>query len=100
MQLYECKKVENCFSGTNVYEYRLTVKLDENFIEGFRLNGVIRYYKNFPRPFFQVTFSDGIAIKGIIDDNVIKVNFPRASTEDQQNFEILLLEQICKVYRR
>lgn len=98
MQYYECKKVENCFAGTNVYEYRLLVKLDEEFIEEFRLTGEVRCYRSFPRPFFQVAFSGGTTVKGIINDNIIKVVFPNMLIETRQEFEMLLTEMIRKKY--
>jgi hypothetical protein len=93
---YESKKVENCFSGANVYEYRLDIRLDEEYIESLGLTGEIHYYRKFPRPFFQVTFTDGTQVKGIINATIIKVVFPDMSIEPQQKFEKLLAAMLQK----
>ncbi|MBP2663308.1 MAG: hypothetical protein H6Q71_1256 [Firmicutes bacterium] len=91
MQQYECKKVENCFSGAHIYEYRLTIKVKEEFIEGFADSSSIKYHRNFPRPCFQVELSDGTTIKGVISDTVIRVNFPASNPQESKaNFEIVL----------
>ncbi|SDF35419.1 hypothetical protein [Sporomusa acidovorans] len=91
MQHYECKKVENCFGGTYVYEYRLGIKNSEEFLEGFKPLAAIKYYKNFPRPFFQAVFTDGTTVKGVIADSVIKVSFPENDAlESKQSFETVL----------
>ena len=91
MKQVECKKVENCFSGTHVYEYRLPSKAREEFIKGFAALGSIKYHKNFPRPFFQATLTDGTTIKGIIADSVIKVSFPNSNPQESKaSFEIFL----------
>lgn len=91
MQHYECKKVENCFGGTHVYEYRLGIKTAEEFLEGFKPLTSIKYYKKFPRPFFQAVFADGTTVKGVIADSVIKVSFPDSDAlENKQNFETVL----------
>lgn len=91
MKQYECKKVENCFSSAYIYEYRLPIKATEEFIEYFNTVGSIKYHKNFPRPCFQATLTDGTTIKGVIADSVIKVSFPESTPQaSRTNFELLL----------
>ncbi|WP_094607077.1 hypothetical protein SPSIL_029940 [Sporomusa silvacetica DSM 10669] len=97
MKQYECKKVENCFSSANIYEYRLPIKAKEEFIECFAPLGVIKYHKNFPRPCFQASLTDGATIKGIIADSVIKVSFPDSNPQEcKANFEIFLEDLLKK----
>lgn len=95
MKQYEWKKVENCFSGTNVYEYRLPIKADEGFINHFCTIGSVKYFRNFPRPFFKADLADGITLKGVLADSVIKVSFPDQDPLGcKQKFEWLLEELI------
>lgn len=80
-----------------MYEYRLPLKTREEFIEQLGKNGQIKYYKNFPRPSFQIQFVSGISIKGVIADGVIRVSFPEVDPlETQKNFEQFLTELLEK----
>ncbi|HWR41705.1 hypothetical protein [Sporomusa sp.] len=101
MKQYEWKKAENCFGGSNIYEYRLAIKADEGFIECLSASGSIKYHRNFPRPFFQAILADGTAIKGVIADSVIKVSFPQGDWEGSKDrFEIFLAELINQRFGR
>jgi len=93
MKQVECKKVENCFGGTHIYEYRLHSKMSEEFIRGFGTLGVLTFYRNFPRPFFKVVLANGITVKGVLNDIVIKVQYPDSDPQtSKQQFEKLLSE--------
>ena len=93
MKQYECKKVENCFGGAHIYEYRVGRKFTEDLINLFSTIGSLKFHKNFPRPFFQVTRSDGTTIKGVLGDTVIKVSFPVTEPQlSKQDFEKFLNE--------
>ncbi len=96
MKMYECKKVENCFSGTHIYEYRLPFKVKEEIIECFGAFGSIKYHKNFPRPCFQVVTKSGTTIKGVITDNVIKVSFPTGNPQESKEHFELFLEELLR----
>lgn len=97
MKQYEFKKVENCFSSSHVYEYRLTFKTEEEFLECFNAIGSIKYYRNFPRPCFQATLKDGTTVKGVIADWVIKVSFPDNDPQgSKEHFEIFLEELLMQ----
>ena len=97
MKPYECKKVENCFSSSHMYEYRLPLKTREEVIEELGKGGQIKYYKNFPRPSFQIQFASGISIKGVIAEVVIRVRFPDDDPlTSQENFEQFLTELLEK----
>jgi hypothetical protein len=71
-----------------MYEYRLPLKTGEEVIEELGMEGQIKYYKNFPRPSFQIQLTGGIIIKGVIADVVIRVSFPADNPlKSQENFE-------------
>lgn len=94
MKQYECKKVENCFSGSHVYEYRLAIKTTEEFLACFNAIGSIKYYRNFPRPCFHSTLFDGTTVKGIIADWVIKVRFPDNDPQGSKEYFEIFLEKL------
>ncbi|WP_371380657.1 hypothetical protein [Sporomusa aerivorans] len=97
MNHFKWKKVENCFGGANVYEYRLAVRIDEALLACFGGLGSLTCHRNFPRPFFQTTLADGTSFKGVINDSVIKVSFPDGDAATSKNsFDNLLAEMLAK----
>ena len=82
--LYQCRKKENCFSGAQVYEYRLLDGLNAALLEVLGAAGDLTVKKNFPRPFFQVVLEDGTVVNGILQDNVMKVVFPEADWQESR----------------
>lgn len=98
MTQYEAKKVENCFGGSNIYEYRLGIRADERFLEAIGTIGTLKIFRNFPRPFFQTVLADGTTVKGVIADRIIKVNFATSNpAESKQKFEIVLAQLISQL---
>lgn len=91
MRWVECKRVENCFVSTHMYAYYLDIKISEEFVQAFTAFGVLAFYKNFPRPFFKVILTDGTTVKGVLNDTVIKAQYPDNDPQkSKQNFEKLL----------
>lgn len=76
---FEVKKTENCFSGTQTYEYRFPINNQEllQFLNLFS----IKKYETLRRPTFLAMDSCGVQIKGILKDNICKVSFPDATWE-------------------
>lgn len=97
MKHYEAKKLENCFSSSHVYEYRLPIAEKEEFLEGIAERGTIKCFKHFPRPCFQAVLADGTVIKGIMNEPIIKVVFPDSSPQiSKERFEAFLARQLAK----
>jgi hypothetical protein len=95
MTQFDCKKVENCFGAATIYEYRLPVAASEEFVTWFGAIGSLKIHRNFPRPFFQASLSDGTTVKGVLADSVIKVDFPKNAPQDSKDkFEIFLEEML------
>ncbi|MFA6849258.1 MAG: hypothetical protein WCS30_02815 [Selenomonadaceae bacterium] len=93
MMRVECKKVENCFVSTHMYAYYLDMKISEEFVQAFSAFGVVVFHKKFPRPFFKVTLTNGTTIKGVLNDTVIKAQYPDNDPQtSKQVFEKLLDE--------
>ena len=89
--LYECRKKENCFSGAQVYEYRLFAGGNEVLLDILGTVGDLTIKMHFPRPFFQVVFADGTTVSGILQDNVMKAVFPEKKWQDSRRcWETLL----------
>ncbi len=93
MRQIECRKVENCFAGNHIYEYRLSVRLIEAFILALGAVGTLTFHRNFPRPFFKVVLADGATVKGVLNDTVMKVQYPDDDPKTSKaQFETILEE--------
>ena len=98
MNLYEIKKVENCISKSAVYQYRFSFKLNEEFINSFGNAAEVKFHRNFPKPSFNITFSDGTKIIGVLRDVAFKAMFPLESADECKNrFEMILTEIVCSL---
>jgi hypothetical protein len=77
MKDFESRKVEDCFDGSRVYEYRLTQStIDEAFIKSLATLGQLEYFPKFPRPFFRVRSQDGLQLKGVQNEQTFQVILP------------------------
>jgi len=86
MNDFESRKVEDCFDGSRVYEYRLVQStIDKAFIKSLAALGQLDYFPQFPRPFFCVRSQDGLQLKGVQDEQTFQVILP--SKEQQSRKE-------------
>ena len=82
MSAFECKKLEDCFISRSAYQYRFSKKLDDAFVTWLeKISATCKCRRDFPRPFFNATLSDGTQIKGVLGDTAIKVVYPDDSAE-------------------
>lgn len=88
MKGFECKRAENCFSQSAVYQYRMERRIDDAWLAGFEQYGTVQCQRNLPRPFFKIRFPDGVELKGIIGDLGFRAAFPPDQPAvHQANFE-------------
>jgi hypothetical protein len=90
MNDFESRKVEDCFDGSRIYEYRLTQRtLDEALIKSLAAIGTLEYFPKFPRPFFRVRSRDGLQLKGVQGERTFQVILPgkvsRSGYEEQRS---------------
>ncbi|MGI6151769.1 MAG: hypothetical protein ACOYIR_07450 [Christensenellales bacterium] len=78
---FECVKTENCFAGSQTYEYRLPITGEEfsRLLSGWevRVNARLR------RPVF-LADRNGVNVKGLLAHNVIKASFPEDRWEEEK----------------
>ena len=77
MNNFESQKVEDCFDGSRVYQYRLAQgTIDEAFIRALAVDGKLEYFPRFPRPFFRVRSRHGLQLKGVQGEPTFQVILP------------------------
>ena len=92
MSHFECKKVENCFVSSAVFQYQLSFNIDEDFLSRLeKISSTFKCRRDFFRPYFNATLADGTQIKGVIGDIALKVVYlDNDSAISRDAFEELL----------
>ena len=82
------KKIENCFSDAENYEYRIEakgselIKLFDSEAEWLHINDELR------RPTFSARMKNGTQLKGLLEKQIIKVGFvSEDATRQKKDFE-------------
>lgn len=73
MRIIEIKHVEDCFDGSHIFNYYIDDKINEYFICQLKVIGELKYYSDFPRPFFQLFKKNHYLIKGVLGSNYFQV---------------------------
>lgn len=82
------KKVENCFTNSTTFEYRLGMPNEELF-ERLTLYGTVTR-KEFRRPVLLFTAEDGVQAKGVVGAPYVRVGYPDGKPEAIEPFESIL----------
>lgn len=76
MSAYRCEKIENCFANARSYAYYFDHPMTEEILEKERIRGNLRLKMNFRRPCYFLDWENGIQVKGLLNDSMVKVSFP------------------------
>lgn len=77
MKITHCAKVEDCFDGSAIYQYRFDTGWTRSMIHLLEALGRLEYFGDFPRPLFRVTTRAGLMLKGVEGDPACRAIFPR-----------------------
>ena len=81
MKIINATKIEDCFDGSVIYEYKVDTSWSEENIFKLETFGKLEYFPDFPRPFFRVIDKSGLNIKGVGGADTCRVIFPKKLKE-------------------
>ncbi|MFA6424647.1 MAG: hypothetical protein WCW64_00510 [Phycisphaerae bacterium] len=87
---------ENCFDGTYIKEYKLDEKINEDFVGMLRNFGKMTYLSNLKNPFFSLDKNGFFTIKGILNDDEVRVIYVRKNMERSSKFLFGLIQNFDK----
>ena len=87
------RHVEDCFDGDFIKEYAIDTPLDTSIMGRLAQKAVLKYYPDFPRPYFRIDKHDAYTIQGVIGKTTFRVTFSRSAPA---NIEIILKTHIEK----
>jgi hypothetical protein len=87
------RHVEDCFDDDFIKEFELESPLDEPTMKCLSQDAVLKYYPDFPRPYFRIERRGAFVIQGVIGKMTFRVTFDRSEPEEMEN---VLIRQIQK----
>jgi hypothetical protein len=80
--------LENCLDSSKVKEVALDGPITEALMYALVEGGTLKYYPNFPRPYFRIECARQYVIQGIIANNTLRVTFsPQATDATEQHLK-------------
>ena len=74
MKILAVQHLEDCFDGSYIKEVQFNENISEELILKLGILGHLRYYKDFPLPFFKITMARRFEIKGVEGKNSIRIH--------------------------
>ncbi len=87
---------EDCFDGNFIKEYKLDKKVDSTWVKLLEKFGKITVLDSLERPFYSFDKKYFFAIKGILNENKIKVVYRRDHMDLTKDFLNALIESDYK----
>jgi hypothetical protein len=87
------RHVEDCFDGNFIKEFELDTPLNESVMRRLAREAKLRYYPDFPRPYFRIERRGACTIQGVIGKSTFRVTFVRSGPEDTETVLKLQIEE-------
>lgn len=78
------RHIEDCLDGGSIREFELDAPLDEPLMQRMADKGTLRYYPDFPRPYFRIERRGAYTIQGVLGNRTLRVTFPRAARANME----------------
>ncbi|WP_287715080.1 radical SAM (seleno)protein TrsS [Blautia sp.] len=85
IKILGCEKADNCFANAKSYIYTLSSPVNDALLEKMSYWGRMKVRRDFRRPFFMLNTDEGIQLKGVLNENVIKAGFPEDTWEEKKS---------------
>lgn len=75
IKILDCQKADNCFADAKSYAYTLSSPVDDRLLMLLSGWGRMKVRRDFRRPFFTLDTDQGIQVKGVLNEPIIKASF-------------------------
>ena len=80
------RKVEECLDGTTIKEFELAAPMTESTMRRIAEEGKLKFFPDFPRPYFRIDRSGAYIIQGVIGLCSFRVVFSGSVTSSLEEF--------------
>ena len=84
IKILDCQRADNCFADAKSYAYTLSSPVDDRLLKLLSGWGRIKVRRDFRRPFFTLDTDQGIRVKGILNEPIIKAGFSGDDWEEMK----------------
>ncbi|MFQ7549864.1 MAG: radical SAM protein [Blautia marasmi] len=84
IKILDCQKADNCFADAKSYAYTLSSPVDDRLLMLLSGWGRMKVRRDFRRPFFMLDTDQGIRVKGILNEPIIKAGFSGDGWEEMK----------------
>lgn len=92
IKILDCQRADNCFADAKSYAYTLSSPVDDRLLKLLSSLGRMKVRKDFRRPFFTLDTDQGIRVKGILNEPIIKAGF---SGDDWEEMKMEFEKRLC-----
>ncbi|WP_243135246.1 MULTISPECIES: radical SAM (seleno)protein TrsS [Blautia] len=92
IKILDCQRADNCFADAKSYAYTLSSPVDDRLLKLLSGWGRMKVRKDFRRPFFTLDTDQGIRVKGILNEPIIKAGF---SGDDWEEMKMEFEKRLC-----
>lgn len=82
MKILSYKQLDDCVGGSYYNEVQFDKRLNSDDIESFKGLGDLEFHRDFARPYFQLRASEGFMLKGLQNDDTVRLILMGCSMED------------------
>ena len=84
--------LETCLDRSTVKQIELDAPITEPLMRAIALQGGLKYYPHFPRPYFRIERAYHYVIQGIMGNRTFRVTFSPSAGEDTERRLCALIE--------
>ena len=92
IKILDCQRADNCFADAKSYAYTLSSPVDDRLLKLLSSWGRMKVRRDFRRPFFTLDTDQGIRVKGILNEPIIKAGF---SGDDWEEMKMEFEKRLC-----
>lgn len=92
IKILDCQRADNCFADAKSYAYTLSSPVDDRLLKLLSGWGRMKVRRDFRRPFFTLDTDQGIRVKGILNEPIIKAGF---SGDDWEEMKMEFEKRLC-----
>ncbi len=93
MHIVAIKNVDDCFDKELMKEFELSDPITENIMKNMAEEATLKYYPEFPKPYYRIEKGGAYVIQGVIGNPTFKITYSVQATKETEQ---QLIDNILK----
>lgn len=87
------RKVEDCFDADIMREVEIDSEMSEEIMRRISVEASLKYYADFPRPYFRIEKDNFYTIQGVIGNKTFRVVFSKSNMQEAESYLVKQIEE-------